>query len=77
MGEEASAPNGCTFGSVTRTRLIDIGVPVLLAVVAVVEVLTGSDIDAPWPITAMFALGTTLPAAVAPAGPAAWCSRSP
>ena len=45
----------------TRTRLIDIGLPLVLAVAALVEVAAGSDIDAPWPIVGVFALGTTLP----------------
>jgi signal transduction histidine kinase len=46
---------------VTRRQLIDVGLPVVLAAVAVVEVLTSSDIDAPAPVVAMFALGTTVP----------------
>ena len=45
----------------TRTRLIDIGLPLVLAVAALVEVAVGGDIDAPWPIVGVFALGTTLP----------------
>ncbi len=45
----------------TRRQLIDIGLPIALAAAAVAEVATSSDIDAPWPMTALFALGTTLP----------------
>ena len=45
----------------TRTRLIDIGLPLVLAVAALVEVAAGGDIEAPWPIVGVFALGTTLP----------------
>jgi signal transduction histidine kinase len=46
---------------VTRRRLIDIGLPLVLALAAGIEILTSSDIDAPWPIAALFALGPTLP----------------
>jgi signal transduction histidine kinase len=46
---------------VKRRALIDIGLPLLLAAVAIVEVATSSDIDAPLPLLAMFTLGTTLP----------------
>jgi signal transduction histidine kinase len=46
---------------VTRRQLIDVGLPVVLASLAAVEVATSSDIDAPWPAAALFALGTTLP----------------
>jgi signal transduction histidine kinase len=46
---------------VTRRKVIDVGLPLVLAVVAVAEVMTSSDIDAPWPVVAMFALGTTVP----------------
>ena len=45
----------------TRRKVIDVGLPLVLAVVAVAEVMTSSDIDAPWPVVAMFALGTTVP----------------
>ena len=45
----------------TRRQLIDFGLPIFLAIVASVEVLTSSDIDAPVPVVAMFALGTTVP----------------
>jgi signal transduction histidine kinase len=51
----------CTVAGVTRRRLIDLGVPLVLAVVATIEIAASSDIDAPWPIAALFALGTTLP----------------
>ncbi len=47
--------------TVTRRGLIDVAPPLLLAAVALVEVLASGDIDAPWPIAAVFALGTTLP----------------
>jgi signal transduction histidine kinase len=46
---------------VTRRRLIDIGLPLVLAVVATIEVNMSSAIDVPWPIGALFALGSTLP----------------
>jgi signal transduction histidine kinase len=46
---------------VTRRRLIDIGLPLVLALVAGIEILTSSDIHAPWPIATLFALGPTLP----------------
>jgi signal transduction histidine kinase len=46
---------------VTRRAIIDVGLPLLLAAVAVTEVVTSSDFQAPWPVAAMFALGTTLP----------------
>ena len=60
MGEEA--PRERVYGrDVTRRQVIDIGLPLVLAAVAVAEVATSSDIDAPLPIVALFALGTTLP----------------
>jgi len=46
---------------VTRRRLIDVGLPIVLAAVALVEVLTSTDIDAPWAVAGLFALATTLP----------------
>ena len=46
---------------VTRRRLIDIGLPLALAVIASAEVALGNDIHAPWPAVAVFALGTTIP----------------
>jgi signal transduction histidine kinase len=46
---------------VKRRAIIDVGVPLLLAALALAEIATSSDIDAPWPVAAMFALGTTLP----------------
>jgi signal transduction histidine kinase len=45
----------------SRRQLIDYGIPLALAVVAVIEVATSSDIDAPWPLGIAFALGTTVP----------------
>jgi signal transduction histidine kinase len=45
----------------SRRQLIDYGIPVALAVVALVELMTSSDIDAPWPMQIVFALGTTVP----------------
>ncbi|HEV2815232.1 MAG TPA: sensor histidine kinase [Solirubrobacteraceae bacterium] len=45
----------------TRRQLIDGGVPLLLAAVAMGEVLTSDTIDAPWPAVGLFALGTTVP----------------
>ncbi len=60
MGEEAL--HSRVYGrEVTRRRVADIGLPLALAVLAVIEIATSSDIDAPWPIVAMFALGSTLP----------------
>src|SRR5918999_6466806 len=53
--------HACTVAGVTRRQVIDVGLPLVLAVVAVAEVMTSSDIDAPWPVVAMFALGTTVP----------------
>src|SRR5918992_467242 len=53
--------HACTVAGVTRRKVIDVGLPLVLAVVAVAEVMTSSDIDAPWPVVAMFALGTTVP----------------
>jgi signal transduction histidine kinase len=49
------------FAPMTRRRIVDIGLPLVLAAVAIGEVLTSSDIDAPWPFVAWFALGPTLP----------------
>jgi signal transduction histidine kinase len=46
---------------VTRRQLIDIGLPLVLATAAVTELVTSGDIDAPWPMQVLFALGTTLP----------------
>jgi signal transduction histidine kinase len=46
---------------VTRRELIDIGLPLVLATAAVAELVTSGDIDAPWPMQVLFALGTTLP----------------
>jgi signal transduction histidine kinase len=46
---------------VTRRAFIDVGLPLVLAAVALVEVATSGDFDAPWPVAAMFTLGTTLP----------------
>jgi signal transduction histidine kinase len=51
----------CTVASVNRRALIDVGLPLVLAAAALAEVVFGSDIHAPWPLVAMFALGTTLP----------------
>ena len=45
----------------TRRRLIDIGVPLVLAAISIIEAATSSDIDAPWPWVALFVLGPTLP----------------
>jgi signal transduction histidine kinase len=46
---------------VTRRRLIDYGLPLVLAVAGLIELMTSSDIDAPWPLQVLFALGTTVP----------------
>jgi signal transduction histidine kinase len=46
---------------VTRRAIIDLGLPPVLAAVALVEAATSSDFHAPWPVAAMFTLGTTLP----------------
>jgi signal transduction histidine kinase len=46
---------------VARRQLLDVGLPPVLAVVAVVEVVTSSAIDVPWPIAVLLALGTTVP----------------
>ena len=53
--------NRCTVEDVTQRQVIDVGLPLVLAALAVAEVATSSDIDAPLPIVALFALGTTLP----------------
>jgi signal transduction histidine kinase len=45
----------------TRRQLFDYGVPLVLAVAGLIEVLTSSDIHAPWTIDALFVLGTTVP----------------
>jgi signal transduction histidine kinase len=45
----------------TRRSLIDVGLPVVLAAVAVAEAAASDAIDAPWPARALFALGTTVP----------------
>jgi signal transduction histidine kinase len=52
---------GCTVATVTRRRLIDIGLPLVLAAIAALEVVTSSAIDVPWPIGTLLALGTTVP----------------
>ncbi len=44
----------------TRRQLVDVGFPLVLAAAAVTEVATAG-VDAPWPIAAVFALGTALP----------------
>ena len=51
----------CTVAVVARRQLIDVGLALVLAVIAVVEVATREDVGAPWPAAALFALGTTLP----------------
>jgi signal transduction histidine kinase len=45
----------------TRRRLIDTGIPLLLAAAAVAEALADGGLGAPWPATAWIALGTTVP----------------
>ena len=45
----------------SRRQLIDYGIPLVLAAVALIELATSSDIDAPWPMQLLFALGTTVP----------------
>jgi signal transduction histidine kinase len=45
----------------SRRRLLDIGLPLVLAVAGLIELMTSSDIDAPWPMQILFALGTTVP----------------
>ncbi len=60
MGEEA--PCQRVYGrGVTRRKVIDVGIPIVLAAVAVAEAATSSDMDAPLPIVALFVLGSTLP----------------
>jgi signal transduction histidine kinase len=61
LGEDTGIRRVYGRAGVTRRQLIDIGVPVVLAIVGVIELLTSSDIDAPWPIQVLFALGTTVP----------------
>ena len=41
--------------------MIDVGLALVLAGIAAVEVATSEDVGAPWPVAALFALGTTLP----------------
>ena len=45
----------------TGRRFIDVFPPIGLGLIAVTEVLTTSEIDAPWPVVAFFVAGTTLP----------------
>ena len=45
---------------VTRRKVIDVGLPLVLAAAAVAEAATSSDMDAPLPIVALFVLGPTL-----------------
>jgi signal transduction histidine kinase len=45
----------------SRRRVIDLGLPLAVAVVGLIELLTSSDIDAPWTIQAVFVLGTSVP----------------
>jgi signal transduction histidine kinase len=45
---------------VTRRQLIDVALPLVLAVAAVAEV-AATDVDGPWGAAVWFALGTTLP----------------
>jgi signal transduction histidine kinase len=45
----------------TRRRIIDIGLPLVLVAIAIVEIATSSDLDAPWPFVAWFVLGPTVP----------------
>ena len=45
----------------TRQRLLDTGIPLLLAAAAIAEALTTDGIDAPWPAVVWIALGTTVP----------------
>ncbi len=47
----------------TRERLIDAGIALLLAAAAIAEALTAGGLDAPWPAVAWIALGTTVPLA--------------
>jgi signal transduction histidine kinase len=53
--------SGCTVARMSRRHLIDYGIPVVLAVVGLIELATSTDIDAPWPMQVLFALGTTVP----------------
>src|SRR5262245_4027954 len=53
--------SGCTVAPMSRRQLLDYGIPLVLAVVGLIELATSSDIDAPWPIQIVFALGTTVP----------------
>jgi len=46
---------------VRRRQLIDFGLPIALVAVALAEVVTSSDLDAPAPVVAMFVCGTTVP----------------
>ena len=61
MAEE-SHPGRVYLRPVTRRQLIDVGLPLLLAVAASVE-LAANDVHAPLPVLVLFALGTTLPLA--------------
>ena len=45
----------------SRRQLLDLGIPLVLAVAGLIELMTSSDIDAPWPMQILFALGTTVP----------------
>ena len=44
-----------------RQQLIDLGIPLVLAAASSIEVATSSDIDASWPVQALFVLGTSVP----------------
>ena len=45
----------------TRRRLLDVGLPLVLAAIAIGELAASDDVDAPWSMSALFALGTTVP----------------
>jgi signal transduction histidine kinase len=45
----------------SRRQLLDLGIPLVLAIAGLIELMTSSDIDAPWPMQIVFALGTTVP----------------
>jgi signal transduction histidine kinase len=59
--EDRRAALGYGRGEMSRRRVIDLGIPLVLAVLAVAEAATTGGLDAPWPAVAWIALGTTVP----------------
>ena len=47
--------------AVTRRRIIDIAVPLLLAAISLAELAASDEVDAPWGVVVLLALGTTVP----------------